>query len=71
MAGPLIFAALGALAIVIGIFGSRGQERMLAARVDEGNAKVAKNTTKFLFVGLGVVFIAVAVLGVIGELARS
>ncbi|MGW7067046.1 hypothetical protein ACWGII_18475 [Streptomyces sp. NPDC054855] len=70
MTGPLVFAALGILAILVGVYAARGQQRMLSARVGENNAKLARNNTRILFVGLGVVFLIVALLGLIGELTR-
>ncbi len=62
--------ALGVLFIAVGIYASRAQERMIAARQDGRNAAIGKSVTRVLFIGVGVVCFVAAGAFLIGEITR-
>ncbi|WP_371623250.1 hypothetical protein OG245_10460 [Streptomyces sp. NBC_01116] len=66
-----VLVLLGVLFVAIGIYASRAQGRMIAARQDERNAVIGKSVTRFLFLGVGVVCFISAGAYVVGEISRS
>ncbi|GAA3486886.1 hypothetical protein [Streptomyces cremeus] len=62
--------ALGVLFVAVGIYASRAQERMIAARQDERNAVIGKSVTRVLFIGVGAACFAAAGTFLIGEITR-
>ncbi|MFJ7416738.1 hypothetical protein ACIQWZ_39005 [Streptomyces sp. NPDC098077] len=67
----VVLVLLGVLFVAIGIYASRAQRRMIAARQDERNAVIGKSVTQVLFLGVGVVCFISAGAYVVGEISRS
>ncbi|MFJ5049751.1 hypothetical protein ACIQWZ_33180 [Streptomyces sp. NPDC098077] len=67
----VVLVLLGVLFVAIGIYASRAQGRMIAARQDERNAVIGKSVTRVLFLGVGVVCFISAGAYVVGEISRS
>lgn len=67
----VVLVLLGALFVAIGIYASRAQGRMIAARQDKRNAVIGRSVTRVLFLGVGVVCFISAGAYVVGEISRS
>ncbi len=71
MIAVLVLLLLGVLFVAIGIYASRAQGRMIAARQDERNAVVAKSVTRVLFLGVGGACLISAAAYAVGAISRG
>ena len=71
MIGPLSLGVAGAACILVGLYASKAQGKMVSRRAGGRNASAARNATRVVWMAVGVAFLAVAVIGAVGEISRS
>ncbi|MBT3158723.1 hypothetical protein KQH42_16655 [Streptomyces sp. CHA1] len=71
MIGPLTLGVAGAACILVGLYASKAQGKMVSRRAGERNASVTRNATRMVWMVAGVAFLAVAVIGAVREISRS
>ncbi len=71
MIGPLSLGMAEAACVLVGLYASKAQGKMVSRRAGERNASTTRNVTRVVWMAVGVAFLAVAVIGAVGEISRS
>lgn len=71
MIGPLSLGMAGAACVLVGLYASKAQGKMVSRRAGGRNASAARNAARVVWMAVGVAFLAVAVIGAVGEISRS